>query len=241
MRLISTSALALCLATAAFAQPNGRPVPGSGLIDQPGSYFLTGDRFAVGTRAAILITASDVSLDLNGQMLSGATGLEIRGTNGVTVRNGSISTTGMGVLVMRSNNFRIEGLNIRGTGSEMGIVVVQSRGGIVNANAVYNTFLGVFVRGSQTAGNRISNNVLTAGPAGGALGICYNPAEGDPQGPRGDLISGNTIHGFEMGFQASITSRYNLFRGNSVFFRVKAFELLNDTNKESGNDAISLQ
>jgi len=240
MNALRSAAYALCLALPALAQRDARPVPGNGTIDQPGSYMLTGDRQAAGGRAAIVITSSDVTLDLNGQGVSGATAIEIRSANGVTVRNGNIATTGMGVLVMNSNNLRLEGLNIRGTGNEMGIVVVGSKNAMIAGNLIYNVFLGVFVRGSASRGNRIANNTITAG-TGGMLGICYNPADNDREGPRGDLITGNVISGFELGFQASATSRYNLFKGNSVFFRVKAFELLNDTNKESGTDAISLQ
>lgn len=214
-------------------------MPGNGTIDQPGSYMLTGDRQATGGRAAIVIMASDVTLDLNGQSLSGMGGIEIRGANGVSVRNGNISTTGTGVVVMNSNNLRLEGLNIRGTGGEIGIMVVGSRNAMIAGNLIYNVGLGIFVRGSASRGNRIANNTLTAG-TGGMLGICYNPSDTDRDGPRGDLITGNVISGFELGFQASLTSRSNLFKGNSVFFRTKAFELLHDSNKEMGTDAVAL-
>lgn len=240
MYALRSAAFALCLALPAFAQRDARPVPGNGTIDQPGSYTLTGDRQAAGGRAAIVIMSSDVSLDLNGQSVSGGTGIEIRGANGVSVRNGNVSTTGMGVVVMNSNNLRLEGLNIRGTGSEIGIMVVGSKNAMIAGNLIYNVGLGIFVRGSASRGNRIANNTVTAG-TGGMLGICYNPSDTDRDGPRGDLITGNVISGFELGFQASLTSRANLFKGNSVFFRTKAFELLHDSNKETGTDAISLQ
>jgi parallel beta-helix repeat protein len=239
MNALRSAAFALCLVLPALAQRDARPVPGNGTIDQPGSYMLTGDRQAAGGRAAIVVMANDVTLDLNGQSVAGATGIEIRGANGVSVRNGNITTTGTGIVVMNSNNLRIEGLNIRGSGGEIGIMVVASRNAMIAGNLIYNVGLGIFVRGGGSRGNRIANNTVTAG-SGGMLGICYNPSDTDREGPRGDLITGNVISGFELGFQASLTSRANLFKGNSVFFRTKAFELLNDTNKESGTDALAL-
>ena len=63
---------------------------------------------------------------------------------------------------------------------------------LVEKNAIYNTGLGVFVRGGGSWGNRVGNNTITAN-TNGAIGVCYNPAGDDPEGPRGDLVHNNLI------------------------------------------------
>jgi len=237
----------------AMAGDDARPVPGSGLIDSPGNYVLQGDRRSVSTsRAAIEITASDVTLDLNGTMISGpggklGVGVRIMGASGVQVKNGLISNLAFGVIVMNSRNVVLKDLQIRGEGlpivalpPETAIMIVQSRNVVVEDNAIYNTGLGIFVRGGMSGGNRIANNTLTAG-MNGALGICYNPADNDPMGPRGDLVYGNLVSGFGTGIQASSMSMANVFKANTIFYRGgKAVELMNDTNMEMDNTSAML-
>lgn len=65
------------------------------VIDQPGSYYLTENVVALENNPAILVTASNVTLDLNGYTVSGnqevadGDGIRIEGAN-VTVRNGTV-------------------------------------------------------------------------------------------------------------------------------------------------------
>jgi hypothetical protein len=65
------------------------------VIDQPGSYYLTQDVVAIPDNHAILILASNVTLDLNGYTVSGnlevldGDGIRIEGAH-VTVRNGTV-------------------------------------------------------------------------------------------------------------------------------------------------------
>ncbi len=137
---------------------------------------------------------------------------------------------------------RIEGLQIRSEGlvvtappPEVGVMIAQSRNVVVENNGIYNTGLGVFVRGGMSWGNRIAGNTITAG-TNGILGICYNPTDSDPRGPRGDLIYGNHITGFATGVQASMTSESNLFKGNFIWYTTgMAVELLNATNMDMEN------
>ena len=105
----TTTAIVCVLATAglAWAQKEGRPVPGNGTIDMPGSYVLQQDRFAGSDRPAILITASNVSLDLNGMMLSGpggklGVGVEIRNASGVRVSGGFMIGGGIWLALTRA-------------------------------------------------------------------------------------------------------------------------------------------
>ncbi len=253
-RLAVACAAILTLTTALAAAPDGRPVPGTGMIDMPGTYVLQSDRRAfTNDRAAITITASDVTLDLNGQALTGpggklGVGIRITGARGVRVSNGIISNTAFGVIVMNSANVVLTNLLIRGEGlpvtsppPETGVMIVQSRNVVVEHNSIYNAGLGIFVRGGMSSGNRIANNTLSAA-TNGIFGICYNPADGDANGPVGDLVYGNSISGFGVGIQASATSRYNVFKENTVFFNGSmAVELLNDTNMDMDNTKVDLQ
>lgn len=250
---LAAIAAALTMTGGALGAQDGRPVPGTGVIDMPGTYILQGDRRSLtNDRATIQILSNDVTLDLNGFGLSGpggkmGVGLSISGVRGVRVMNGIISNTAFGVWVNNSSNVVLTDLLIRGEGlpiaalpPETGIMIVQSRNVVVANNAIYNTGLGIFVRGGRSGGNRIAHNTITAG-TNGALGICYNPADGDPNGPTGDLVYGNVVSGFGTGIQASPTSRNNVFSGNTLFFRGgAAVEILNPTNMDTDNTKVDL-
>jgi nitrous oxidase accessory protein NosD len=247
-------AIAASLAFAAVclsAQERGtRNVPGTGLISEPGKYVLTA-AIPGGFGAAITITASDVSLDLNGQSLTGVggnrgTGILISNASGVRVTNGSLVNFGFGVVVENSRSVHLEDLQIRGQGlavasppPETGIMIVQSRNVVAVNNAIYNTGLGVFVRGGMSWGNRIEGNTIAAG-ANGAIGICYNPAPGDQRGPRGDLITGNLITGFPTAVQFSETSPANVLQSNTLAYTTAAVDSRNDSNVDAGNTKVRL-
>ena len=246
-------AAVLMMAGGLLGAPDGRPVPGNGIIDMPGNYVLQDSReSSSASRPAIQITASDVTLDLNGNSLRGlggkvGVGIQISRARGVRVTNGSLWNLAFGVIVSNSSNVVLRDLRIRGEGlpivslpPETAIMIVQSRNVVVENNAISNTGLGIFVRGGMSGGNRIANNTISAG-TNGALGICYNPADGDSNGPVGDLVDGNAVSGFGIGIQASATSMYNVFKGNSIFFRGStAVELHNATNMDMDNTKVDL-
>ncbi|MDA0207264.1 MAG: right-handed parallel beta-helix repeat-containing protein [Acidobacteria bacterium] len=252
-RLVMACAAILTLTTTLAAANDGKRVPFSGIIDSPGNYVLQSDlRSLNNDRAAITITANDVTVDLNGLSLTGAggklgVGIMINGAQGVRVSNGMISKSAFGVIVMNSSNVALTNLQIRGEGlpivslpPETGVMIVQSTNVVVEQNSIHNTGLGIFVRGGMSTGNRIANNTLTAG-TNGVLGICYNPTAADANGPVGDLVYGNSISGFGVGIQASTMSRYNVFKGNTIFFNgSSAMELLNDTNMDMDNTKVDL-
>jgi len=242
------------LAVALFAQPPGvRTVGSPTVIDQPGSYMLTNSLFtSAGTGAGITITASDVTLDLNGQTITGPgngshAGIRIVGAQNVTVKNGNVTGVLMGVMVNNSSNVRVEGLSIRGFGlavsappPEIGILVLQSRNVVISKNSIFNVGLGIFVRGSRTFGNRIEDNTLTA-MSNGVFGICYNPADDDPGAPKGDLVKGNLIRGFPTSIQISGRSDFNVIDGNTLIYRVAALESPNATNISMNNRTTQIQ
>jgi len=248
----------VCLAGALLAMPilgqDGDPLPiGSArAISSPGAYRLVADIEFDSTReVAIVISASGVSLDLNGRQIKGpggkqGIGIRITGAAGVKVSNGRIADTAFGVVVENSHNVTLMDLEIRGQGlavtappPETAIMIVQSRAVAVERNNISNVGLGVFVRGSQSWGNRIAGNTVTAG-TNGVLGICYNPAPGDPKGPRGDLIYNNLISGFGIGIQVS-ASMANVFRENTIVFRSSAFESINANDLDMENIKTHLQ
>src|SRR5262249_10161601 len=117
---------------------------------------------------------------------------------------------------------RIESLHISGDDlggpppGEVGVLIVNSRGVVVERNVITSTFLGIFVRGAKSGGNRIAHNALTGGGAG-QLGICYNPdGSSDTPGPSGDLVYNNLVSRFVIGIQTSAATAGNLFRENSI-------------------------
>ena len=85
----------------------------------------------------------------------------------------------------------------------------------------------------------MGNNTITAN-TNGAIGVCYNPAGDDPEGPRGDLVHNNLITGFGTGITASATSRYNVFRENTIAYLTQALDLMNDTNQDVDNITVPL-
>ena len=244
-------ALSVFCMTAAAQAPGTRTIGSPTTIDQPGNYMLTNALF-VNSGAGITITASDVTLDLNGQTISGpanltGVGIRVLGAQNVVVRNGNVQGVFMGVVVVNSSNVKIDSLMIRGFGiavsappPEVGIMLVQTKNAVITNNQIFSTGLGIFVRGSQSFGNRIEGNTLTAG-ANAALGICYNPADGDANGPKGDLITRNVIRGYPTSISIVATSDSNVVTGNTLFYRTAAFSNPNSSNLTDGNIEVKLK
>lgn len=216
-------------------------------LSRPGTYVLNRD-LLIGEGVAIDITGRDVTLDLAGHFLEGpgerqGVGIRIREATNVRVFNGHVRRFGIGVQVLASTNVSVEGLQIDGMDSggappdvEIGVLLVNSRGVRVTDNTITDTFLGVFVRGEGSAGNRVTGNLITGGDAG-ELAICYNPAPGGSGGPHGDLVSGNTIARFRRGLSLSANSTGNVVRDNTIaFFDLGIIEGTPATNVIDGND-----
>jgi len=217
-------------------------------ITEPGAYELRRDLFAADV--AIIIRANQVTLDLGGHALRGPGGsgvaIRVENSSGVEVHNGSLGSFGLGVEVRKSRNVKLEHLRIVGEDRggtppniEIGVMIVDSRGVVVAHNVIVDTFLGVFVRGGGSAGNRITENVVTGGQKG-QLGICYNPADGEgPPGPRGDLVYDNLISRFHTGISLSAESVTNIVRNNDIAFLVIAIsEASPGTNVVANNVTV---
>ncbi|WP_291986020.1 right-handed parallel beta-helix repeat-containing protein [Luteitalea sp.] len=217
-------------------EASGRWLMRSRIISQSGHYEVTrGFRADRRGGNGIVIAASDVTIDLGGYAIEGSAtpGAGIRvmpGVSNVTITNGSLTGFRVGVDVTGATNVRIEGLQIKGGDmggpppGEIGVLIVNSRGVVVERNVVTGTFLGIFVRGAGSGGNRIGNNTLTGG-SNGQLGICYNPDDsGVATGPSGDLVYDNLVSRFVVGIQTSVATAGNLFRDNSVAAFAQAVE-----------------
>ena len=224
------------------------------VIDEAGSYVLVTDLSLSSNStadAAIMITASGVTLDLNGHQITGPGGLQgvgvlIDGAESVTVRNGHIANMFIGVRVAGSSNVKLNDLHIRGLDigvsappPEIGVMIAQSRNVEVEDLNISKTGLGIFVRGGQSTGNRIANNTISAGD-NGVFAICYNPTGDDTEGPRGDVISGNLLSGFIVGINLVPTAGYNVIRDNTIAYKSSAWESPNTTNVFDGNVEMAL-
>jgi nitrous oxidase accessory protein NosD len=206
-------------------------------ITRPGSYRLRHNVTLRSAGTAVVISSGGVSLDLGGHALIGPGGKQgigvlVEGGHDVSVRNGTIQGFGFGVQVMNAFNVKIQGLQINGEDGggpapgEVGTMVVNSRGVEAFRNTISRVFLGIFVRGGGTGGNRIAENTLAAG-ANGQLGVCYNPdGLGTPAGPSGDLVYNNLVSGFNIGIQTSAQSAGNIFRENDIAFVQQAVQEL---------------
>ncbi len=199
-------------------------------INRSGNYRLSNDVW-VESGDGIVITASNVSLNLNGNTVqTGAAGtgrgIFINSARGVSVKNGKVGGFNSNVMVTNSVNVNVESLQIVGRGlapnngpSEVGVQIVNSRSVFFSHNNISSVNLGVFVRGGNSAGNRIFENVIVGGgnPANNLLGICYNPAPNTgTNGPRGDNIYNNHIARFNYAIAISAGSLYNIFNENTL-------------------------
>ncbi len=232
--------------------PGVRPVTNPTTITESGSYVLLRD-IAIGEPGtAIVIAADNVSLNLNGHALVGpgnkqGVGIGIEGVSGVSVHNGTIAGFGTGVRIANAHDVRAESLQIRGEDGggpppgEVGVLVLNSRAVVLRDNTISRTFLGVFVRGGGSGGNRIAGNTLIGGQ-NGQLGICYNPdGSGSLAGPKGDLVYNNLVSRFNIGIQTSLQTLGNIFRENNIaFFQQAINEVTPGSNVFEDNTAIAI-
>jgi hypothetical protein len=224
-------------------------------LNRSGSYRLRDD-VNVRNGDAVTITASNVTLDLGGHTVStdefgSGNGIFVNGVSGVEVRNGKVSGFNFNVNVTNGVNIRIRNLQILGKGlapapgpREFGVLLLQTRGAYIENNTISSVNLGIFIRGGNSTGNRIFENVLIGGatPTSNLLGICYNPATGaGTEGPRGDNIYNNHVTRFRYAFAISSGSVFNVFNENISASFVGAFrepQTLTDnggTNVSDGN------
>ena len=243
---------AALLSQPAFAQAGVRPITKPTVISEPGSYILTRSLSLAVAGSAIVIAADNVTVNLNGHTLSGPGGTQgvgvlVEGASGAHVFGGIVTRFATAVEVRSANNVKIDGLQIHGEDAggppgEVGVLILNSRAVFVERNVISRIFLGIFVRGGGSGGNRIVENTL-AGEAAGQLGICYNPdTSGSPAGPSGDLVYNNLISRFNIGIQTSTGTSGNIFRENDIaYFQVAIQELGPGQNVFEENTTVAIQ
>ena len=252
-----TQAAALCALGASLlpAQTQGKQIFSlPAVITEPGNYQLRLDSYVwSGPGPAIRVQAGGVTVDLGGGQILGpgnntGMGIEVAGATGVTIKNGNLANFGLALRVADSSNVTVQDLNIRARDllvssgpPEIGIMIVQSVGVVVRNNSLNSVGLGVFVRGGMSRGNMIVGNAIIAG-ANGVIGICYNPTDTDPNGPRYDAIETNLISGFRTGIQFSSASKENSVRRNTIFHKgVTAIELNGTGSIDMDNVKIQIK
>ncbi len=116
-------------------------------ISQSGSYYLTKSLTGNGTNDGITVAASNVTVDLNGFTLDGATGHQagVRGTGavGITIGNGTVTNWSEGIDLGNSSGGAVR--NIEASGNTNYAIISPQRG-IVSGCTVHNNYSGVFVR-----------------------------------------------------------------------------------------------
>jgi hypothetical protein len=233
-------------------QSGGRAVTKATTITEPGSYVLLRDIVLEQSGTAILIAADNVSLDLNGYTISGpgnkeGVGIAVEAVSSISIHNGNIVDFGTGIRIANGHNVRVERVQIKGEDGggpppgEVGVLVLNSRAVVVKDNTISKTFLGIFVRGPLSGGNRIATNTLTGGQ-NGQIGICYNPdGSSNPAGPKGDLVYNNLISRFNIGIQTSAQTFGNIFRENDIAFFMQAIqEIMSGSNLFEENTSIAI-
>lgn len=223
-------------------------------ISAPGVYVLQRN-INVASGDGILITATGVTLDLNGRTVSTSApgtgrGIAITNAKGVVVKNGKVGPFAMNVFGDTIENCTLDGLQIVGNGLapmggpvEMGFALIASRGTVVSNNTVTSCNLGIIIRGGASGGNKVFGNsfVGSATPANNLLGMCWNPLpDGTTPGPVGDLAYNNHVSQYGTGLSASAGSKNIVFKDNivsyfSAAFSAPTFATPANNNVDSGN------
>ena len=192
-------------------QLNGNGLPGDGLVlgSRPASASVSGTSSAgsaiIGLNIYNFTGGAGIHIQTNGNLITG----NFLGTD----VNGTAAGPGNGYGVMidsgASNN------TIGGTGAGAGNVISGNSGDGIE-------IIGSGVTGNVVQGNFIGTNAAdTAALGNGNFGVLidngasYNTIGGTGAG-AGNVISGNSVDGIEIGFPPTLSCNYNLVQGNKI-------------------------
>jgi len=142
-------------------------IPAGGFpITVSGNYYLATNLTVTGL-AGIVVTASEVTIDLNGRTLSGAgpgafqIGILVLGANDVIVQQGDIDKFAYGIAWMPGNGGlnaknRVEDVNFNG--NEIGVISVSGTSNWVKQCVIDGGDVGVFLR--DDIGTRVSHSIF---------------------------------------------------------------------------------
>jgi len=196
-------------------------------IAAPGSYYLTGDLTGVSGQSGITITASHVTLDLNGFSLIGvpASGVGINaaavgGVRHLVVRNGVIRNWGSEGLTADFSSVVVE--NVRLDSNTFGGLIVGSNSIVRNTIATGNGGNGITVGGgSAIIGCTAFGNAATGLVAGSNSAVSSSTATSNVTGislSSGSTATDCTAQQNTTGISVSLASRvvHSVARANSV-------------------------
>ncbi|MCC5848153.1 MAG: right-handed parallel beta-helix repeat-containing protein [Verrucomicrobia bacterium] len=197
-------------------------------IDQPGSYYLTGNLEAAAGVQAILITADDVRLDLMGFTLSGGAtrGISLNPPGddpiqNTVVRNGTLDGFSSGLRILGGENGRYEDLQIRNAAGSGIILAGESRGNVIRGCMVaesgsWAVNLSATQEGEIVTGNLIEDCIVIDN---GSHGIRLRAASGGlvtENTIRNNTIIGNSGVSGTSGIYFEATSSNSAINGNRI-------------------------
>ena len=217
-------------------------------ISAPGSYYLTQNLTGASGQVGITITASFVTLDLNGFSLIGVPGsIQAIATPGptehVAIRNGVIRNWGArGIEASPSSEVQIESLRIDGNGSDG--VAVGPRSTVLDTTSTSNGGIGISVgSGSTVTGCKAGLN------SGGGISLASNGVVSNSTalantGPGfavsfGSLVTDCTAQQNGTGFQLTNTGNriyHSVARVNAVGISGNAFDTVEGCTAETNTD-----
>lgn len=182
-------------------------------ITSPGSYYLTGNLNPFAS-TAIIIQASDVTVDLNGfNILQGDTGIYVsNGVQNATIRNGSLRAQGTyGIFAPNVSGLTLEHLRVAGVTSGVGATVSSNA---VVEDCIFENNAGDGLRTSE--GARVFNITSVSNQGVGIL-------TGHHSVIRNCVVANNTSYGIDAGYSCVISdcaarnnSANNINAGNDV-------------------------
>jgi len=205
LRFMGIVLFSACASGAFAAGPT--PVHSCGAISAAGSYVLTHNLNVSGS--CIDVTAPDVTLDFDGFAITGdgtGHGLEaMLGSGGLTVKNGTISSFGVGITLLTGAPPDVPGaiiehmrvVNSFNFGIGGGAAVVRDSVVTGNGNTGIGLGAGSLVTGNRVVGNRaginvqegsvVSGNVVTSNTLSGITANC-------PSLVLGNVATGSNIN-----------------------------------------------
>lgn len=196
-RIIASFLSLVASALSSFAA-SGTAIPGGNqavpyVITKPGAYYLAANRVMTdGAKNAIEITASDVTLDLNGNVVGFAPGTEGSGdgihsenAQNVEISNGTISNPARyGIFINQGDGVRILNVRIVGAGAGDGIVCFAPGTVVdgcylylINGQGIHCTSADAVIR--RTHARYISGGVaFMVGPNASVMGNTVDHCEG---------------------------------------------------------------
>jgi parallel beta-helix repeat protein len=187
------------------------------------------------TNNGIVVGADNITLDLNGHTVAGTSasgdkgGVVLVGRTGVTVRNGTVRSFDVGVVIEGGSANTVEGVNaIDNIGYEGGGTVNRGGDGIAILSSRNNRIL--------------RNNTVNNGPYSG-IGIYSNVDSGHPRATSGQS-SGNVVDGNVVNHNIEGHSPNNVVNNDNIGIRLEPGNtgnlIVNNRVSDSGLDGITL-